>query len=176
MLYTSIIILIQYVVGWGKTKLAGTDWGLFGSLRKLTSSVRNSPTRLTPLFFHPLLLCLRFRWLASSTEVLSSHSPLRYCPYSFTGLHCSARRNALTKMSMPAMSPTMTEGGISAWKKAEGESFSSGDVLLEIVCASLLNFYQRVTTRPCRKPTKRSLMSRHKRMVFSRKLSYVVIL
>ncbi|KAI0307769.1 dihydrolipoamide acetyltransferase [Multifurca ochricompacta] len=35
-------------------------------------------------------------------------------------------------MSMPAMSPTMTEGGISAWKKAEGESFSPGDVLLEI--------------------------------------------
>ena len=38
-------------------------------------------------------------------------------------------------MSMPAMSPTMTEGGISSWKKAEGESFVSGDVLLEIVCA-----------------------------------------
>jgi hypothetical protein len=34
---------------------------------------------------------------------------------------------------MPAMSPTMTEGGISSWKKKEGESFSAGDVLLEIV-------------------------------------------
>lgn len=34
---------------------------------------------------------------------------------------------------MPAMSPTMTEGGISSWKKAEGDSFSAGDVLLEIV-------------------------------------------
>ena len=33
----------------------------------------------------------------------------------------------------------MTEGGISQWKKAEGESFSSGDVLLEIVCASFKN-------------------------------------
>ncbi|KAG6334882.1 hypothetical protein ID866_4206 [Astraeus odoratus] len=33
---------------------------------------------------------------------------------------------------MPAMSPTMTEGGISSWKKKEGESFSAGDVLLEI--------------------------------------------
>ncbi|KAI0304922.1 pyruvate dehydrogenase [Russula brevipes] len=50
----------------------------------------------------------------------------------YRGLHSSARRNALTKMTMPAMSPTMTEGGISAWKKAEGEAFSSGDVLLEI--------------------------------------------
>jgi hypothetical protein len=34
---------------------------------------------------------------------------------------------------MPAMSPTMTEGGIASWKKAEGEAFSAGDVLLEIV-------------------------------------------
>jgi hypothetical protein len=34
---------------------------------------------------------------------------------------------------MPAMSPTMTEGGISSWKKKEGESFSVGDILLEIV-------------------------------------------
>jgi len=34
---------------------------------------------------------------------------------------------------MPAMSPTMAEGGIAAWKKREGEAFSAGDVLLEIV-------------------------------------------
>jgi hypothetical protein len=34
---------------------------------------------------------------------------------------------------MPAMSPTMTEGGITGWKKAEGESFAAGDVLLEVV-------------------------------------------
>jgi len=27
----------------------------------------------------------------------------------------------------------MTEGGIASWKKKEGESYSSGDVLLEIV-------------------------------------------
>ncbi|KAI0051732.1 pyruvate dehydrogenase [Auriscalpium vulgare] len=50
----------------------------------------------------------------------------------YRSLHTSARRNALSKMSMPAMSPTMTEGGISSWKKAEGESFATGDVLLEI--------------------------------------------
>ena len=34
---------------------------------------------------------------------------------------------------MPAMSPTMTEGGVAQWKKQEGEAFSAGDVLLEIV-------------------------------------------
>ncbi|PFH54587.1 hypothetical protein AMATHDRAFT_52222 [Amanita thiersii Skay4041] len=47
-------------------------------------------------------------------------------------LHVSARRNALSQFNMPAMSPTMTEGGIASWKKKEGESFSAGDVLLEI--------------------------------------------
>ncbi|KAL9601129.1 MAG: hypothetical protein Q9219_002728 [cf. Caloplaca sp. 3 TL-2023] len=33
---------------------------------------------------------------------------------------------------MPAMSPTMTEGNIASWKVKEGNSFSTGDVLLEI--------------------------------------------
>ena len=33
---------------------------------------------------------------------------------------------------MPAVSPTLTEGNISSWKVKEGDSFSSGDVLLEI--------------------------------------------
>lgn len=49
------------------------------------------------------------------------------------GFHLSARRNALAQFNMPAMSPTMTEGGIASWKKKEGETFSAGDVLLEIV-------------------------------------------
>ncbi|KIK54539.1 hypothetical protein GYMLUDRAFT_77054 [Collybiopsis luxurians FD-317 M1] len=44
----------------------------------------------------------------------------------------SAVRRAVTNMQMPAMSPTMTEGGIASWKKKEGETFAAGDVLLEI--------------------------------------------
>ncbi|KAJ7070907.1 dihydrolipoamide acetyltransferase [Mycena amicta] len=47
-------------------------------------------------------------------------------------LHASARRSALSQFKMPAMSPTMTEGGIASWKKKEGETFATGDVLLEI--------------------------------------------
>ncbi|KAK0208369.1 pyruvate dehydrogenase [Desarmillaria ectypa] len=46
--------------------------------------------------------------------------------------HVSTRRHALSPFNMPAMSPTMSEGGIASWKKKEGESFSSGDVLLEV--------------------------------------------
>lgn len=41
-------------------------------------------------------------------------------------------RLAAHNYAMPAMSPTMTEGGIVEWKFKEGDSFSAGDVLLEI--------------------------------------------
>ncbi|KAM0789013.1 hypothetical protein ACM66B_003080 [Microbotryomycetes sp. NB124-2] len=44
----------------------------------------------------------------------------------------SRQHAALSKFLFPAMSPTMTEGGISAWKKKEGETFTAGDVLLEM--------------------------------------------
>ncbi|CAK5279444.1 unnamed protein product [Mycena citricolor] len=47
-------------------------------------------------------------------------------------IHHSHVRRAITTLEMPAMSPTMTEGGIAGWKKMEGESFAAGDVLLEI--------------------------------------------
>ncbi|KDE09159.1 pyruvate dehydrogenase E2 component (dihydrolipoamide acetyltransferase) [Microbotryum lychnidis-dioicae p1A1 Lamole] len=47
-------------------------------------------------------------------------------------LHATSRSHALTKFMFPAMSPTMTEGGIASWKKKEGEAFAPGDVLLEI--------------------------------------------
>lgn len=34
------------------------------------------------------------------------------------------------------MSPTMTEGGVASWKKKDGETFETGDILLEIVSAA----------------------------------------
>lgn len=54
----------------------------------------------------------------------------RYYPLA---LRTTAIAQELTKFQMPAMSPTMTEGGIASWKKKEGEAYSAGDVLLEIV-------------------------------------------
>ncbi|OJT07277.1 hypothetical protein TRAPUB_1874 [Trametes pubescens] len=47
-------------------------------------------------------------------------------------MQTTAARNAITEFAMPAMSPTMTEGGIASWKKKEGDTFEAGDVLLEI--------------------------------------------
>ncbi|KAG9087994.1 hypothetical protein FS749_002503 [Ceratobasidium sp. UAMH 11750] len=47
-------------------------------------------------------------------------------------LHVSARRDAISNFLFPAMSPTMTEGGIASWKKKEGDAFEAGDILLEI--------------------------------------------
>ena len=46
-------------------------------------------------------------------------------------------RYATTALRMPAMSPTKTEGGITSWKKKEGEAFTAGDVLLEVVRTEL---------------------------------------
>ena len=75
------------------------------------------------------------------------------------------------------MSPTMTEGGIASWKKAEGEAFAAGDVLLEIV--RLLLLYSATQTahvsclRSCyRRRTKLPLTSKLKMMVFLARFSY----
>ncbi|KAJ1335307.1 dihydrolipoamide dehydrogenase-binding protein of pyruvate dehydrogenase complex [Microdochium nivale] len=48
------------------------------------------------------------------------------------GFRSSAAPMAAHNFTMPALSPTMTEGNISSWKLKEGDSFSAGDVLLEI--------------------------------------------
>lgn len=45
------------------------------------------------------------------------------------------------------MSPTMTEGGIASWKKKEGETFTAGDVLLEIVRKTVSLYCCRLTRR-----------------------------
>lgn len=49
-----------------------------------------------------------------------------------TDLSTTASCSAITKFAMPAMSPTMTEGGLATWKVKDGQSFAAGDVLLEI--------------------------------------------
>ncbi|CAG8949414.1 hypothetical protein HYFRA_00005043 [Hymenoscyphus fraxineus] len=48
------------------------------------------------------------------------------------GFRTSAASMAAQNFTMPALSPTMTEGNIASWKVKEGDSFSAGDVLLEI--------------------------------------------
>ncbi|KAH6671544.1 hypothetical protein F5X68DRAFT_175168 [Plectosphaerella plurivora] len=48
------------------------------------------------------------------------------------GFRSSARCLAAQNFTMPALSPTMTEGNIATWKVKEGETFAAGDVLLEI--------------------------------------------
>lgn len=50
----------------------------------------------------------------------------------FLGFHTLAPCSAISRFNLPAMSPTMTEGTIHKWKKQEGETFSAGDVLLEL--------------------------------------------
>lgn len=52
--------------------------------------------------------------------------------YVKSAFHSSVKLNAGSVFKMPAMSPTMTEGGIVAWKFKAGEEFSAGDVLVEV--------------------------------------------
>ena len=49
-----------------------------------------------------------------------------------SGFRTSAKCLAAQNFTMPALSPTMTEGNIAKWSVKEGDSFSAGDVLLEI--------------------------------------------
>ncbi|CAK9681353.1 unnamed protein product [Candida parapsilosis] len=46
--------------------------------------------------------------------------------------HQSSFKYAASVFKMPAMSPTMTEGGIVSWKVKPGDSYNAGDVLLEV--------------------------------------------
>ncbi|KAA8568397.1 hypothetical protein EYC84_007431 [Monilinia fructicola] len=48
------------------------------------------------------------------------------------GFRTSAACLAAQNFTMPALSPTMTEGNIARWNVKEGDSFAAGDVLLEI--------------------------------------------
>ncbi|KAK6864208.1 mitochondrial pyruvate dehydrogenase protein x component-like protein [Apiospora arundinis] len=53
-------------------------------------------------------------------------------PPVIAGFRTSAASLAAQNFTMPALSPTMTEGNIASWKLKEGETFSAGDVILEI--------------------------------------------
>ncbi|CBQ68006.1 probable dihydrolipoamide acetyltransferase component of pyruvate dehydrogenase complex, mitochondrial precursor [Sporisorium reilianum SRZ2] len=75
------------------------------------------------------LRALQRSGLQKAVSAASSSSSSTLSQRSF---HSSRRALEFSKFNMPAMSPTMTEGGIAAWKKKPGEAFSAGDVLLEI--------------------------------------------
>ncbi|TGJ83972.1 hypothetical protein E0Z10_g4819 [Xylaria hypoxylon] len=70
-----------------------------------------------------------------SMQHSDSHAPLSLLlltRYYLPGFRTSAASLAAQNFTMPALSPTMTEGNIASWKVKEGDSFSAGDVLLEI--------------------------------------------
>lgn len=56
----------------------------------------------------------------------------RMASTSVRGFRTSAAALAAQNFTMPALSPTMTEGNIATWRVKEGDKFSAGDVLLEI--------------------------------------------
>ncbi|KAK7728532.1 pyridoxine biosynthesis protein [Botryosphaeria dothidea] len=70
----------------------------------------------------------------SAAYRLSARLATRQLPQNVArrGFRSSPASAAAQNFQMPALSPTMTEGNIASWKIKEGESFSAGDVLLEI--------------------------------------------
>ena len=78
--------------------------------------------------------------LPGSCDKMPPHE-VNILPYKFiwkcgtdqrAGFRTSAACLAAQNFTMPALSPTMTEGNIASWKLKEGDSFSAGDVILEI--------------------------------------------
>ncbi|KAH8726815.1 hypothetical protein GQ44DRAFT_678553 [Phaeosphaeriaceae sp. PMI808] len=61
----------------------------------------------------------------AATQQLRSHGTRR-------AFHPGQAALAAQNFNMPALSPTMTEGNIATWKLKEGDTFTAGDVLLEI--------------------------------------------
>lgn len=57
---------------------------------------------------------------------------LKRSGYATRNIHVSSPRHVASFFNMPAMSPTMTEGGVVSWKYKPGETFPSGEVLLEV--------------------------------------------
>ena len=45
---------------------------------------------------------------------------------------CPQAPCALQELQMPALSPTMSQGNIAAWKVKEGQEVTAGDVLAEV--------------------------------------------
>ncbi|WFC98185.1 dihydrolipoyllysine-residue acetyltransferase [Malassezia yamatoensis] len=74
----------------------------------------------------------RLPLLASARQTLGQGLCSARAQIAVSSLHSSALRAELQKFTMPAMSPTMQDGGIASWHKKEGESYATGDVLLEI--------------------------------------------
>ena len=77
----------------------------------------------------------RLPLLVSARQTLGQSLCSARAQIAVSSLHSSALRAELQKFTMPAMSPTMQDGGIASWRKKEGEAYATGDVLLEIVCA-----------------------------------------
>lgn len=89
--------------------------------------IRQIPYRCAGTSTHILSPC------SQKTCVIRYNSEQQNLLNSTPVLYQTSIRYGITNLEMPAMSPTMTEGGIAGWKRKEGEAFSAGDVLLEIV-------------------------------------------
>ncbi|KAK4514472.1 uncharacterized protein ATC70_002069 [Mucor velutinosus] len=99
-------------------------------MRGITSTARITATRTTPVLVKHV-----------TARAFTSSSAPRFIALRTLGNQVSAKDSRLYSSSsfpthnviaMPALSPTMTAGGIGAWQKKVGDEIQPGDVLVEI--------------------------------------------
>ncbi|GAX73834.1 hypothetical protein CEUSTIGMA_g1284.t1 [Chlamydomonas eustigma] len=94
---------------------------------RLACVIGRSLSRYRPAEPHVKQLALK-----KNSELTSS---VHWCPHHgmlFSLSRAFASFPAHTMMSMPSLSPTMTQGNITKWKKAEGDQVSPGQVIAEV--------------------------------------------
>ena len=150
-------------------EMTGKQWQSSARSHRVVSSLPQQTDELFPpalMSLSPLFrsnICQPRRCMSLPSTFLHTIKP----DARILGLSATSASRAITHFKMPAMSPTMTEGGIALWKKKEGESFTAGDVLLEIVCHDQIHESRATSMTPSpsyRKRTRQSSTWKHRMM------------
>ncbi|KAI7890484.1 pyruvate dehydrogenase complex dihydrolipoamide acetyltransferase [Mucor mucedo] len=99
-------------------------------MRGITSTARMSATRATPTLVKQV--AARAFTSTSAPKFIALRTLANQVSGKDSRLYSSAAFPAHNVIAMPALSPTMTAGGIGVWNKKVGDEIQPGDVLVEI--------------------------------------------
>ncbi|KAI8146068.1 pyruvate dehydrogenase complex dihydrolipoamide acetyltransferase [Fennellomyces sp. T-0311] len=98
----------------------------------IRSTARLTSTRATPLLAQQARANVRAFTSSSNVKFVALRSLLNPAASSNVKFYSSKSFPEHNVIAMPALSPTMTQGGIGAWQKKVGDEVVPGDVLVEI--------------------------------------------
>ncbi|KAI8380123.1 pyruvate dehydrogenase complex dihydrolipoamide acetyltransferase [Blakeslea trispora] len=98
-------------------------------MRGLTSTARVAATRATPVLAKQ---AARTFTSSSATKFVALRALANSTAAKDARLYSSSSFPSHNVIAMPALSPTMTSGGIGTWQKKVGDEVQPGDVLVEI--------------------------------------------